>query len=649
MYNIYMKFLKKVKTFLGLEKYSPYVSSYYERSNVKSAIYLSSVVISLELWMIISTIFNQFFGESKRSSLWLWHHVPCYICLLCAGVLMLVYSLLYYANKRPNRIAGKVINIVFSIVSILFGIYISWLDYIKGEQFITLITMTLFVFCFLQWRPIYTLLFLTSSFVFFYFICNKVNPATYATTVNLIIIWIAIVMASINSFHQKIKEAKKDERLEQANNILLRLSISDEITGISNMSYFISQTLSKINDKGFNISDSLFLFLDVEHFKNYNEKYGFVAGNEFLKNIGQLIEKEFQGDYVAHFSNDNYVVFTKDVDIQKKLQSIRNEIIRYDEGIKMDLKTGAYRLKNRDCLPIVACDHARYACNSIKKKYEQNYCEYTDQMDQDFYRKQYIINNIDKAIENEYIKVFYQPVISSKDGKLVGLEALARWDDPEYGFLMPGLFIETLEEYHQIHKLDMYVLNRVCKDIKANIDSNLDCVPVSLNFSRSDFDILDLSEEVQKSLEFYGISKDLIHVEITESALTENDGNLQHSLSKFRESGYKLWLDDFGSGYSGLNVLKEYEFDVMKIDMKFLQHFGENEKAKIILKNIVSLAKDIGMGTLTEGVETEEAFNFLKEIGCERLQGYLFGKPMPRETLLEKINQGTYVMAKTNA
>jgi EAL domain-containing protein (putative c-di-GMP-specific phosphodiesterase class I) len=110
-----------------------------------------------------------------------------------------------------------------------------------------------------------------------------------------------------------------------------------------------------------------------------------------------------------------------------------------------------------------------------------------------------------------------------------------------------------------------------------------------------------------------------------------------------------LWLDDFGSGYSGLNVLKEYEFDVMKIDMKFLQHFGENEKAKIILKNIVSLAKDIGMGTLTEGVETEEAFNFLKEIGCERLQGYLFGKPMPRETLLEKINQGTYVMAKTNA
>ncbi|MBO4404356.1 MAG: EAL domain-containing protein [Treponema sp.] len=528
-------------------------------------------------------------------------------------------------------------------MSLAFGIYISWLDYAKGEQFITLITMMIFTFCFLTWRPVYSILMLTVSFAVFYIMCDAVIPATFATKVNLFIIWIAIMMASLSSYHLKIREAKKDENLEQVNEILVKLAISDEVTGISNMNYFRSQALAKIMDRNVDISKMLFLFLDISHFKGYNERYGFIQGNDFLRKVAHFVEDAFPGDLIAHFSNDNYVVFAKDEEILKKLEHIRTAIKNADSGIHMGLKVGAYRPQDRECLPVVACDHARYACYSIKKLFDKNYCEYDSSMNQDFYRKQHVINNIDSAITDGYIKVYYQPVVTAKTGKLCGLEALARWDDPIFGFLTPDSFIKTLEEYHLIHKLDMHILEKVCLDLKEEKSLGHVLLPVSLNFSSLDFDALDLAKEVERCMRRHGIEKNLIHVEITETALVENDGKLQKAMEDFRRAGYALWLDDFGSGYSGLNVLKEYEFDMMKIDMKFLQNFSGNEKARQILRSVINLAKEIGMKTLTEGVETEEARDFLKSTGCEKLQGYLFGKPMPRTELLQKIQDGTYI------
>ncbi len=639
-----MSILQKIKIFTGLVKQSSYVKSYFEKSNIRSSIYLF-VVIVLEIWMILSVIYNQFFGAQPRSIDWVIEHVSCYSALLISCLLMFINAVRSIKRKTFNRKIDKIINITFSVVSILFGMYISYLDYLKGEQFITLFTMVLFIFCFIIWKPVYSILFLTISFSVFYYFCDRAIPASYATRVNLLIIWIAILMSAINSYHQKIREAQKDESLEKANDILLKLSISDEVTGMANMNYFRARALEKLHDKSVDISEMLFLFLDVEHFKSFNEKYGFIEGNEFLRKLGNKIEEVFSDSITARFSNDNFLVFTKDSNISEKLEEIRKEIKKCGCGLTMDLKTGAYRPENRDCLPIVACDHARYACTFIKKKYEKNFCEFSSDMNHDFYRKQYIINNIDKALENGYIKIYYQPLVNAANGVLTGLEALARWDDPDFGFLLPGVFISTLEEYHQIHKLDMYVLNKVCLDIVEQKNSGKIILPVSLNFSRLDFDVLDLVSEVEQTLKKYEVKKEFIHVEITESALTENDSHLQRALATFRKSGYSLWLDDFGSGYSGLNVLKEYDFDVMKIDMKFLHNFGANEKSKSILKNIVTMAKDIGMKTLTEGVETEIARDFLRDIGCEKLQGYLFGKPMTKQELREKIERGEYTIS----
>lgn len=637
-----MKTLEKIRNFLGLNKQSDYINRYFDETNIKSGIYVSSVVILLELFMISSVIIRQLSPETRRSAYWLATHLVCYLLLFCSALALFIYSVRHIKKISTNRKLWEVLKYIFSIISIVFGIYISYMDYKKGEQFVTLMTMTIFVFCFVVWRPIYSMLLMGATYGIFFFVCDHFLPATYATKINLSIVFISILMSAINAYRQKFTEAQKDEKLEHAQSILLKLSISDEVTGIANMHYFRSQALELMHDKSVDIDTLIFLFLDVENFKILNEKYGFWEGNAFLKNFADMTEKVFKDSIVAHFSNDNFVVLTKNEAVQERLQTIRRNLLGMNYDTKLGLKVGAYKPENRECLPLIACDHARYACYSIKKHYNHDYCEYDSSMAANFQKKQYIINNIDEAIKAGHIKVYYQPVVNAANGKLCGLEALARWDDPQYGFLSPADFIQTLEEYYQIYKLDMYVVEKVCRNFVYAKENGLMLIPVSLNFSKLDFNLINLAEEVEECLKKYGVDKKLIHIEVTESTLSGDDERLKEMLKKFRTNGYALWLDDFGAGYSGLNVLKEYDFDMMKIDMKFLHGFSGNVKARQILKNIISMAKELGMSTLTEGVETEEAYQFLKENGCEQIQGYLFGRPMPDHELYEKVKAGLF-------
>lgn len=639
-----MSKLDSLKDFLGIETFTNYTNDYFDRSNIRSSLYVSSVVVLLEIWMIISTIFFQFFGNLGRSKQWFIKHISCYSLLLLSALILLIYSILHQKKIVKNHKIWKGIRFVFSLVSIGFGIYISYLDYLKGEQFITLMTMTIIVFCFTVWRPIYTLAFLFSSYGLFFIICNHKIPASYATKVNLTIVLIIIILSAINSFRQKLSEALKDERLEQAHDILLKLSISDEVTGIANMNYFRGQAFDLMNKPDYKPSDYIYLYFDIENFKMLNQKYGFWEGNTFLKGFADLLKSIFDDAIIAHFSNDNFVVLTKDEKIKDKILLICKKVSEYQYDIKLGIKAGAYKPENKEVLPLIACDHARYACNSIKKNYNLTYCIYDSAMALKFQKKQYIINNFDNAVKNEYIKVFYQPVVNAVTGKICGYEALARWDDPDFGFLSPVDFIETLEEYHQIHRLDMYIVDKVCRDIDDEKNTGRKVLPVSLNFSRLDFDSLNLAKEVGACLEKYNVDKSAIHIEVTESTLSEDDVKLKEELKSFRAQGYALWLDDFGSGYSGLNVLKEYDFDLIKIDMKFLSDFNGNTKAKQVLKNIINLAKDLGMQTLTEGVETQEAYDFLREIGCEKLQGYLFSKPITKSEIEAQIDDGSFIL-----
>ena len=248
---------------------------------------------------------------------------------------------------------------------------------------------------------------------------------------------------------------------------------------------------------------------------------------------------------------------------------------------------------------------------------------------------EYVIKNIDAALENGWIHVYYQPVIRSLTGQLCGAESLARWIDPEIGFLSPDKFIGALEASRQIHKLDCWVVDKVCSDISERIKKGLIAVPVSVNFSRLDFEATDMLKLVEDAVEKYDIPRDYIHIEITESMIVSDADLMSRVIESFRNAGYEVWMDDFGSGYSSLTLLNNYNFDTLKMDMNFLSSF--TEKSKSIMTSAINMAKDINMMTLAEGVETAEQVEFLKSIGCGKLQGYFYGQPMPIDEFFDHI------------
>ena len=366
---------------------------------------------------------------------------------------------------------------------------------------------------------------------------------------------------------------------------------------------------------------------------NANEGYTFTNwtknGTQVSTSSTYTFTVEEAGEYVANFTLNSYTInATANPTAGGTVSGAGN----YDYGKKED--------------PHQSVEKARYACTELKMHRSGTFLKYDQEMHDKYRLVQYVVRHIDEAIENGYIKAYYQPVAWSKDRTMCGAEALARWVDPKYGFLTPYLFIGALEDSQLIYKLDIAVLRIVCKDIRYNIDNGLPAIPVSINFSRFDFAVVDIVSMIDEVVTEIGIPKNLLHIEITESALTEDEDNLKKAMDRLHKLGYEIWLDDFGSGYSSFNVLKDFDFDMLKLDMKFLVGFEGNAKAKTLIKAVVQLADQIGMKTLCEGVETDEEAEFLKSVHCGRLQGYLIGKPMPYDEIKEKIIAKQYIISK---
>ena len=256
--------------------------------------------------------------------------------------------------------------------------------------------------------------------------------------------------------------------------------------------------------------------------------------------------------------------------------------------------------------------------------------------------QEYVIENIDRAVEEGFIKVFYQPVVRTLTEEICGMEALARWDDPDYGLLAPDIFIGALERTRQIHKLDISIIKQICKDYSATVAKGDRMVTISFNLSRLDFQLCDIHGIIEDAIKENDVPREALRVEITESMMENNEERMHDVIDRFWERGLRVWMDDFGSGYSSLNVLKDYRFDTLKIDMIFLKNF--NVRSQEIVKSIVDMAKRIGVHTLAEGVETYEQLLFLKNIGCEKAQGFFIGKPMPYDKCLEHLKERGYVM-----
>ena len=626
--------MKKLLHWLGIEKRSEYVDEYFTIANFRSSIYMSIVIIVLEAWMLISLFYRWFSGDDSRTNEWYVQHMVWYLIFLGTAIVMIFLSVRYLrqiASRTLGKFWGTLVMIVFSGIAVYFGISISYSDYTKGEQILCFVMMMIFVVGLLNWRPIVSIGFTGGIFLMFYIMMHRAPEVemTYATKVNYFTFWISVVMLSLAVYHQRLAEAEKDEQLEIK-------SKTDELTGIPNMTYFGDEAVKifkSIPDK-----EVMLLYMDIANFKAFNEKHGFEEGNELLCRVAEKIGEVFSGSVYARISDDHFLVLTDKEGVQDKISTVQEFVSVNHPNTRLKMKVGSYIPTEPDEDVFIACDRARYACSMIKKIYEKDYNEYDKKLDEDFHRKQYVVNHIDEAVEKGYIEVFYQPVVYAKDKTVCNFEALARWKDPVYGFMNPAQFISALEEYRLIHKLDKKVLEIVCKDISNHMGEMNRDIPVSVNFSRLDFELMNVADEMTEMMNKYGVSKEYLYVEITESALTDGEGRVKAATSLMKDKGIQLWLDDFGAGYSSLNMLKDFSFDVLKIDMAFLRNFDSNGKSKTIINSIVQMAELMGMRTLVEGVETAEQAEYLTVIGCEKLQGYFFGKPKPLSDYVQEEN-----------
>ena len=242
-----------------------------------------------------------------------------------------------------------------------------------------------------------------------------------------------------------------------------------------------------------------------------------------------------------------------------------------------------------------------------------------------------------EAVDSGRIRAYFQPVIRSLTQRIMGVESLARWFKPDGCMLSPAEFIPDLERYDLIHELDMEILRQACvlyDDLRRR-GTPISCV--SVNFSRLDFARDDLFEKICAVLEAYKVPREAIHLEITESLMLDDAESFERTFRRFKEAGFSVWLDDFGSGYSSLNVLQNYSFNVIKFDMLFLRKLSI--RGRNMLASLVGMAKTLGIHTLTEGVETIEQRKFLVDIGCEAQQGFYYARPLPKEDLIGLIDQ----------
>ncbi len=402
---------------------------------------------------------------------------------------------------------------------------------------------------------------------------------------------------------------------------------NDKLTYLVNKRLFLANAdslLRKADAKG-RSCDYRFVFFNIAGFKMYNLEYSTTAGDRVLVKLARILTSFFKSDYVSRFSNDHFCVLSDLMDCIDRAQRVVRQFDDLYGSRGIHLKVGIYQVQRTGEFAASAADLAKAANDSIRRSFEPIKL-FDALLARQLETEGYVARGIEGAIAQNYIRVYYQPVVRSMSGKLCGLEALARWVDPVYGFISPAEFVPALEKCNKIHLLDTCIINKVCQEMHDMTPAGKGYVPVSVNLSRYDFAACDMVEVVEQALAKYNIARDMINVEVTESAVISNSNLVHQEIDRFHAAGYQVWMDDFGSAYSSLNVLKDYDFDELKLDMEFVRGLGE--KSKKIVKAVVSMAKDLGLQTLTEGVETREQFEFLKGIGCEKVQGYLFGRPM---------------------
>lgn len=429
---------------------------------------------------------------------------------------------------------------------------------------------------------------------------------------------------------------------------LLKLKVSEEIT--EKMEYIRNYdaltglyTETKFEEEAQKILKKnkrkkfIVLYMDINKFKYLNDALGHEEGDILLKDFAEILKQDrWKALLVARLSADNFALllpYALEEQIQEMIsqlssafqKKVREKVI----SSTVFLVCGAYVAKENEDI-VMALDNANVARKFIKLSSNKAVCYFYDEKMRDRIGMEVdICNSMERALEEEEFQVYLQPKIGLVENHIVGAEALTRWIRPNHKMMAPDKFIPLFEKNGFIVQLDFYVYEQVCKVLRRWMDEGVTVVPISVNVSRVHLNTLDFVKRIEELVKQYNIPTKLLEFELTESIFLDSTEAALTTMKKLREMGFGVSIDDFGAGYSSLNLLKDMTTDVLKLDKEFFRRGNMKEEEKIIVSSIISMAKQLKMKVLSEGIETEMQSEFLKEIHCDMAQGYLFAKPMP--------------------
>lgn len=441
-----------------------------------------------------------------------------------------------------------------------------------------------------------------------------------------------------------VKKASKSKNIDEV----------DVIYNIKNKSKFIKDAeLAILNQKD---KKYAVVHYDINKFTIINNTVGYKIGDDIMQEIGKVLRQNLKKELIGKAEGDNFFVlfeYTKEEELINRACFISSKIeeISIWESININpiVKAGIYFVDNSNVDIRIAIDRACFAKSSLSNIYKSSCTVYEDKISRNLIEVKKIEDCMDKALLEHQFKIYLQPKVNLKTGIISGAEALVRWEHPELGLLYPSSFIPLFEKNGFIIKLDKYVFEQVCIHLRRWIDLEYEVVPISVNVSRVHFINTNFVSEYNKIKQKYSISHNLIEIEITESVVfsNENESEIFNVMRKFREDGFEISMDDFGSGYSSLGLLKEMPIDTLKLDRLFLKNI-EDYNSQIIVSNIVNMAKNLNLNVVSEGVETSMQVDFLRDIGCDMAQGFIFSKPEPiniYEKLISKGKKNYYEIA----
>ena len=417
----------------------------------------------------------------------------------------------------------------------------------------------------------------------------------------------------------------------------------DFLTGLLDMNSFMRKSEKKRRTMHQNGVEIALVFLNLNGLSYYNKKYGFAEGDVLIKSFASILENHFELENCSRFGQDTFAVFAEREGLEEKLEVVFKEMKKANRGNSLYVRAGIYPESMGMVETSLACDRAKFACEKSRDENRSNYTFFDNNMLDQELNKQYVISNLDRAINENWITAFYQPIVRATNRKVCDEEALVRWIDPERGMLSPADFIPILEESRLIYKVDLRMVDIIIEKIKKMKQAGLYVVPQSINLSRIDFEMCDVIEEICNRVDSAGIARELLTIEITESVIGTNFDYMKEQIERFQKLGFSVWMDDFGSGYSSLNLLQELHFNLIKFDMRFMKQFDFKPESRIILTELMRLAIKLNSETVCEGVETAEQVEFLTEIGCTKIQGYYFGKPIPYTQILDRYEKGIQI------